>query len=189
MFLYFGRLKDKIEKMKQRILILSILFLLTGVFTQAQSGPSNKINDVSFNAKVVDLNDAKYEAKSLDNILKKYKGKVVYLDFWASWCGPCKREMPYSQNVKKDFADEDVAFVYISTDKNSEKWRNMINQLQISGDHYRASPKVRNDIIKRFNLQYIPRYVLINKDGKVADENAKRPSDPILIKDIEKLLM
>lgn len=175
--------------MKNRILVLAILFFLAGSIAYAQSSPSKVTSNKHFKPKIVDLNDAKYQGKSLDDILKKYKGKVVYLDFWASWCGPCKKEMPHSQKVKKEVQGKDVAFVYISTDKNATKWKAMIDQLQISGDHYRANPEVRNQIVQRFNLQYIPRYVLINKNGKVADENAKRPSDPILIKDIEKLLM
>jgi thiol-disulfide isomerase/thioredoxin len=126
---------------------------------------------------------------SFDDVLKKYKGQVIYLDFWASWCGPCKKEMPYSQNLKKEYEGKDIAFVYISTDKNGASWLNMIDNLEISGHHYRANPDVRMEIVERFNLQYIPRYILINKDGKVADANAKRPSDPMVKGDINKLLL
>jgi thiol-disulfide isomerase/thioredoxin len=160
------------------------LFSIAVVFGQSDNNAKK-----SSKTKIVDLNEDKYSSMSLDDLLKKHKGKVIYLDFWASWCGPCKKEMPYSQNLKKEYSPEDVAFVYISTDKNGTSWVNMIDNLDISGYHYRASPEVRNEIIERFNLQYIPRYVLINKDGKVADANAKRPSDPMVKNDINKLLL
>ena len=168
--------------MKIKLAILSLAFLLFGTITlTAQTSTTSK-------AKIVDLNEEKYAAKSLDDILKKYKGKVIYLDFWASWCGPCKREMPYSTKLKEALTGKDVAFVYISTDKNAASWEQMIDQLGLVGDHYRASNKVKQEIVERFNLQYIPRYVLINKEGKVADDNAKRPSDPMVAGDINKLL-
>lgn len=169
--------------MNIKILIISIvlLFSLQGVPAQTAS--------TKLNANIVDLSEGKYSNTSLDDILKSYEGKVLYLDFWASWCGPCKREMPYSQSMKKEFAGKDVAFVYISTDNNPDKWKSMINQLEISGDHYRASPRVRDQIVKKFNLQYIPRYVLIDKSGKIVSDNAKRPSNPAAANDIKDLLM
>jgi thiol-disulfide isomerase/thioredoxin len=174
--------------MKIKLSILSTIFLLLVVFTiNAQSSDSKKSKATK--VKMVDLNDEKNSSLSLDAILKKYRGNVIYLDFWASWCGPCKREMPHSTKLKENYKGQDIVFIYMSTDKNAAKWESMIAQLEIGGDHYRASPKVRQDIIDRFDLQYIPRYVLLNKKGKVADANAKRPSDPMVKSDIEKLLL
>ena len=166
--------------MKIKIALLSLLFLFSGI---------SLLNAQSAKAKLVDLNEEKNASKSLNDILKKYKGKVIYLDFWASWCGPCKREMPYSTQLKQKYDGKDVAFVYISTDKNAAKWELMIEEMGLVGDHYRASDKVKREIVEQFNLQYIPRYVLINKDGKVVDDNAKRPSDPMVSGDIDKLLL
>ena len=166
-------------KTKISFLVL-LLFFTTTLVLNAQT---------SDKAKLVDMNEEKHSSKSLDDILKKYKGKVVYLDFWASWCGPCKREMPYSTQLKKKYNGKDVVFVYISTDKNASKWEMMIDQMGLAGDHYRASNKIRMELFERFNLQYIPRYMLINRDGKVADDNAKRPSDPMISGDIDKLLL
>ncbi len=160
---------------------ISILLLVTAGLSAQTSA--------SLETEIKDLNDAQFSTESFNSILKQYKGKVVYLDFWASWCGPCKKEMPYSQTLKQKLDGKDVAFVYLSTDKNGTSWTKMIDQMQLTGDHYRASPALKQEIVDRFNLQYIPRYVLINKEGKVADNNAKRPSDPMIFSDIDKLLL
>lgn len=169
------------------ITVLSVFVLSLNV-AFAQSG-EKAVKSETHAAKIVDLNDDKHKKMTLDDVLKKHKGKVIYLDLWASWCGPCKKEMPSSQRLKEEYQDQEVAFVYISTDKNGNSWLNMIESLGLSGYHYRASPDVTMEIVKRYNLQFIPRYILINKEGKVADANAKRPSDPMVKSDINKLLM
>jgi len=173
--------------MKIKLIAISLVLILVGTYSSTAQTSDKKTTKEKI--KIVDLNDEKHANLSLDDVLKKYKGNVIYLDFWASWCGPCKREMPYSKKVKEEFKGKDIVFIYLSTDKNAAQWENMIAQLEIPGEHYRASVKVRQEIVDQFNLQYIPRYVLINKEGKVADPNAKRPSDPMLKTDIKKLLL
>ena len=163
--------------MKTKSILITLLIFSSLSFTIGQpKSDFDKKPSQSLQVSIYDLGSEKYGNLSL------------YLDFWASWCGPCKREMPYSQKLKKELNGKDVAFVYISTDNNTDKWKAAIDQLQINGIHYRANPKVRNQIIQRFNLQYIPRYILIDKSGKVVDENANRPSNPQTKQDIEKLL-
>lgn len=174
--------------MKIKLSLLSFVFVLLGTLTStAQSATENKTKKTKLT--IVDLNDEKHASLTLNDVLKKYKGNVIYLDFWASWCGPCKKEMPYSSKLKEEYKGKDVVFVYMSTDKNAAQWESMIAQLEITGENYRASQKVKQEIVEQFNLQYIPRYVLINKEGKVADANAKRPSDPLVKSDINKLLL
>ena len=159
---------------------LSVLLLATaGLFAQTSSALQTDIKD---------LNEAQYSNETFNSILDQYKGKVVYLDFWASWCGPCKKEMPYSQNLQEEFKGQDVVFLYLSVDRNAQQWLSMIEKLQITGEHYRANSDVHQELNNQFNVRSIPRYVLIDKKGKVVSANATRPSNPAVVEEIKKLL-
>lgn len=136
----------------------------------------------------IDLNDPKYSSKTFQSILDQYKGKVVYLDFWASWCSPCKKEMPYSEKLQETFKGKDVVFLYISVDRNGQSWQNSMKQLNLKGEHYRANATVHQELNAKFKVSSIPRYVLIDKTGKVNNANALRPSNPAVVESIQNLL-
>ncbi len=120
--------------------------------------------------------------------LSDFKGKVVYMDFWATWCGPCRRQMPHSKKLKKHFEGQEVAFLYISVDKDEAKWKAFLDKEQLEGHHYHA-PKDRVLQIKRdYMVQGIPKFVLIDQEGKLVDFNAKRPDNPQIYKEIEGLM-
>lgn len=137
---------------------------------------------------MVNLNDAKYASMSFENIISSYKGKVIYLDFWASWCRPCKGEMPYSLRMQQYFKDKDVVFLYMSSDRDPKAWENSVKQLKISGENYLVSGKIHNEYNQLFDVKFIPRYVLYDKEGNVVDAAAKRPSSSEAFKQIEDLL-
>jgi thiol-disulfide isomerase/thioredoxin len=161
-----------------------LLVAATAIFSQQ---PLNT-KTTSLKTTIIDLGDEKYASTTFNDIMTQYKGKVIYLDFWASWCSPCRKEMPYSLQLQEKYAGKDVVFVYLSTDKSAQSWQDMIEQLQLTGMNYRASDAVKTEIYNKFNLQYIPRYVLIDKNGNVVDGNAKRPSNPDVVADIDNLL-
>lgn len=121
--------------------------------------------------------------------LSDFKGKVIYLDFWATWCKPCMREMPYSKKVQNHFKDrKDLVFVFVSMDDDLERWKFTIEQKQITGVHLVASKTVQQQLNKTYIINGIPAYYLIDSQGKFAVTKAKHPSNVDLIQDIEKLL-
>jgi thiol-disulfide isomerase/thioredoxin len=104
-----------------------------------------------------------------EGILAKYKGKAVLIDFWATWCGPCRSSIQTITPLKEELANANVAFVYI-TDESSpmQTYKNMIPM--IKGEHYRTNPDEWNVLSSRFNITAIPRYMLIDKDGRIVND-------------------
>lgn len=104
--------------------------------------------------------------KVFDAIISKYKGKVIHVDFWATWCAPCRSGIEQIKPLKDEMASENVAFVYISAPSSPKAtYDNMIPA--IKGEHYRVSEDEWNILCGMFKISGIPHYVLVGKDGKV----------------------
>lgn len=112
--------------------------------------------------------------------LAKYEGKVVYVDFWASWCGPCRGQFPYAKELHEKFTPKqlkDVVFLYISIDRTEQLWKESITKLGLIGEHGFCPGGWDAEVAKYFQITSIPRYMLINKKGEIVNPNAPRPSD------------
>ncbi len=130
-------------------------------------------------------------AKSLiDTICSQNKGKVIYLDFWATWCGPCRAEMPNSKKLKQKLAGKDIEFVYLCLNSNEQQWKLALSQMQLDGKHFFCDKEQSISIRKGFEINGIPHYMLINKKGHIVESGSYlRPANSATIKKIEKLLL
>ena len=110
------------------------------------------------------------------NSLSDYKGRYVYIDLWASWCGNCWNEMPYLKNLETKYQGKNIVFLSISTDANINDWEKTIAEQKLTGIQLLQMPSD-----KSFTSQYavygIPRYIFLDTEGKIIDYNAPRPSD------------
>ncbi|MDZ4666349.1 MAG: TlpA disulfide reductase family protein [bacterium] len=123
----------------------------------------------------------RFTLKSIDGqpvSLSDFKGKVVYIDFWASWCGPCLREVPAGEDLKKAFAGKEVVFLNISIDEDENKWRESVKSKGISGIHLLANSQNNPAVLEAYRIVSIPSYFLVGKDGKILAAPAVRPSNP-----------
>jgi thiol-disulfide isomerase/thioredoxin len=138
-----------------------------------------------FQKSVMPMND-KISATSLYDVNKKLvdfkeitsKNKITYVDFWASWCAPCRAEMPDSKKLREEYAAKGVNFVYISTDENAADWDKANKKIGLPDDMSFLLPNpAESPLKKQFKINAIPRYMLIDKNGKIINDDAPRPSD------------
>ena len=120
-----------------------------------------------------------YPDSSGKNIsLESLKGKLVYVDVWATWCGPCKAQIPFLKQLEENYREEDIAFVSLSIDqlKNISKWKDMIVDKELEGIQIIADKAWRSKFVTDYVIEGIPRFILIDKDGNLMNPMAPRPA-------------
>ncbi|QXP68540.1 redoxin family protein [Polaribacter sp. AHE13PA] len=139
-----------------------------------------KVSEYKFSPKFIDYENYAGGTSSLDD----FKGKYVYIDIWATWCGPCLGQIPYLKKLEKKYHNKNIEFLSISIDqkKNYDKWRTMIEEKELGGVQLLADNNFNSQFIKDYAISGIPRFILLDPQGKIIDANAPRPSDEKLIK-------
>jgi thiol-disulfide isomerase/thioredoxin len=102
----------------------------------------------------------------------------VYVDVWATWCGPCKAQIPFLKQLEEKYREEDIAFVSLSIDqlKNISKWKDMIVDKELEGIQIIADKAWRSKFVTDYVIEGIPRFILIDKDGNLMYPMAPRPA-------------
>lgn len=132
----------------------------------------------------VDFNYENFDGGSIS--LQELRGKLLYIDVWATWCGPCIKEMPALKELVKEYAKKDIEFVSISIDgKNDyDKWKKMVPEKNVGGIQLYDAEGLDSDFMKAFSVSLIPRFMMIDSEGKIITAKAPRPSS----KDVRKFI-
>lgn len=127
------------------------------------------------------------DEKLFVEMMKPFKGKVVLLDVWATWCGPCRMAHKEMEPLKAQFADKDVVFLYLAGEDSPENtWENMITD--ITGSHYRLKKAQYDYLSKSLNVRGVPTYIVLDKEGNHSYYTTGFPGVSVMKAELEKAL-
>ncbi|HET7361768.1 MAG TPA: TlpA disulfide reductase family protein, partial [Salinimicrobium sp.] len=115
---------------------------------------------------------------SLDSL----KGKYVYIDVWATWCGPCLRQIPALKEIEEEYKGRNIHFASISidTDDAYDKWKKMVVEKDLGGIQLIADNNWNSEFVKNYAIDGIPRFILLDPNGNIVSADAPRPTNPEL---------
>lgn len=108
--------------------------------------------------------------------LKNFRGKYVYIDVWATWCGPCKAQIPALQKLEKEMEGKKIVFVGISCDDNKKMWEEYVKKEKLGGVQLIMEGEKAEEFSRFFEIEMIPRFILLDKKGKIVNAKMRRPS-------------
>ena len=146
-----------------------MLILLSFVTVNAQEKKELKEGDQAPTFKYLDINGKEVSLSDL-------KGKYVYIDVWATWCGPCQYELPHLKELEKKMHGKKIVFVSISCDKDKAAWEKMVKEQGLGGVQLHNGGD--REFMTAFVISGIPRFILLDKEGKIVNPNMTRPSNP-----------
>lgn len=141
----------------------NITFLIIAFITfSCSQAQKTEFSKAALSETLLDTNGKQVK---FQDILKKQKGKVTVIEVWASWCGDCVKAMPKLKELQAN--NPKVSYVFISMDKTADKWKDGIEKHQLSGLQYMANDGMKGNFGKAIDLDWIPRYIIIDKKGQI----------------------
>lgn len=109
--------------------------------------------------------------------LDDFKGKFVYIDIWATWCAPCKMQIPFLEEIEEQYHTKNIEFVTISVDKqkNKQEWKDLIKSKKMKGVQLLADNDFKSEFIKSYNIKSIPRFIFLDPMGNIIRHTAPLP--------------
>jgi len=159
-------------------IFLASLFVTT--LLSCQNRVETQFSKAALNDVLLTLNDDSILFKS---ILEKHQGKTVFIDVWASWCKDCLKGLPSVKALQTEHPEVD--FVYLSLDKTQKAWKKGIKRLEIKGDHYFMKSGWKGAMGTFLDLDWIPRYMIIDKQGAIKVFKAIETTDITLLNNLK----
>jgi thiol-disulfide isomerase/thioredoxin len=111
--------------------------------------------------------------------LSDLRGKYVYINVWATWCEPCKEEIPYLTEMNSKYSEEDVVILSVSIDDEQQTWKKMVKDRNLQGKHIYTEGAFASSVAQKYKISGIPRFMLVDPEGKIVSVQAQRPSGKI----------
>lgn len=181
---------DKIEEIKNPEALLNIYDRLCDEMAYKEIVHNNYLLHNSFSKNDSDLavllNSDKVKI-GFNEVVSKFKGKVIYIDFWASWCKPCIEEIPFSHKLSEKIGDKSIVMLYVSIDNDFDSWKQASERFGISDKNsYVLANYGQDKLSKKYNLNTVPRYFIIDKTGRIIKADASRPSEQVTLNQLMK---
>lgn len=152
---------------------------------QTTKNDTTQFSDVALNDKLTTIDG---KATNLKEILNTFKGKVILLEIWATWCKDCINGIPNVKKLHEKYKNAGVEFVYLSVDKEQAKWKKGIEKYEIEGNHYFIDSGWKSKLNQSLPLDWIPRYMIIDTKGEIKIYRAVVATDKNITKTIDSLL-
>ncbi|OWK72846.1 alkyl hydroperoxide reductase [Flavobacteriaceae bacterium JJC] len=168
----------------KKIIVAAALFLGLNAF--AQKVPEILKTGFSQEALAQKIVSASGKKVQIKDVLEKHKGKIVIVDFWASWCRDCILALPSTKELKEK--NPEIDFVYFSLDRSSEQWKRGLEKYGISeNENYWFDEGWKNNFNNYIDLNWVPRFMVIDQKGDIANYYSISPNDPEIQKAINSL--
>lgn len=163
--------------MKKSIVLICVTMLLFSCSVENPTEFSEKaLNDVFTS---INNEDVKFKG-----ILAKNKGKKIVIDVWASWCKDCLKNLPEVKKQQEE--NSEVAYLYLSLDRDLDSWKEGVKRLKLKGQHYFMKSGWEGSFGNFLGLSWIPRYLLIDEEGKIVVFNKTKVTDDIILRNLKK---
>ncbi|MDX1277837.1 TlpA disulfide reductase family protein [Oceanihabitans sediminis] len=153
-----------------------IVLLVSALFLGCKEQTPTQFTDEALQDVLITL---KGDEISFENILKKYEGKKILIDVWASWCGDCIKGMPKVKALQEE--NKEVVFLFLSADKTLESWKEGIEKYKVKGEHYFMPDGMKSVFSNSINVDWIPRYLIVDPQGNIKLFKAIKADDSKLL--------
>lgn len=145
-------------------------------------------NEIALVDNLNDLGNTDFIGEIFKEIRNENQGKVLYIDVWGTWCGGCIGAFPTSNKLYKELNKDKIEFIYLCINSTKENWRKVINEYELKGKNYLLTKDQSAILSEKFNFHGVPRYLIIDKKGKIVDFNAKHPYSSALKFELQELM-